>query len=52
MAEEALYAGVIVAVRAEAVDRVFQYRIPAKLKAKLKIGHRVLVPFGPRRVEG
>jgi primosomal protein N' (replication factor Y) len=47
-----LYAGVIVDVRAEAVDRIFQYSIPDKLAGKLELGHRVLVPFGHRRVEG
>ncbi len=52
MGERRLYAGVIVAVRAEAVDRVFHYGIPAELKSRIKIGHRVLVPFGPRKVEG
>ncbi len=52
MQREELYAGVIVDVRAEAVDRIFQYSIPDKLAGKLELGHRVLVPFGHRRVEG
>ena len=46
------YAGVIVDVRAEAVNRIFQYRIPGSLRDKLEIGHRVLVPFGRRKLEG
>ena len=47
-----LYAGVIVDVRAEAVNRVFQYRIPEALRESMQIGHRVLVPFGRRKIEG
>ncbi len=46
------YAGVIVDVRATAVDRVFQYAIPSKYQDVLQIGHRVLVPFGHRKLEG
>ena len=49
---EALYAGVIVDVRADAVNRVFQYVIPTDLQGRVKIGHRVLVPFGRRTLEG
>ncbi len=45
------YAGVIVDIKASAVDRIFYYRIPADLLA-LEIGHRVLVPFGTRKIEG
>lgn len=47
-----LYAGVIVDVRAQAVDRIFQYAIPRALRRQIQVGHRVLVPFGPRKVEG
>lgn len=39
-------------VRAEAVNKVFQYRVPASLRGKIEIGHRVLVPFGRRKLEG
>lgn len=47
----AKFAGVIVDVHAKEVDRIFHYQIPEKL-ANLQIGHRVLVPFGPRKIEG
>ena len=47
-----LYAGVIVDVRAEAVDRIFQYAIPPLYQGSLQVGHRVLVPFGHRKLEG
>ena len=46
------YAGVIVDVRAEAVNRIFQYSIPNSLRDQIRIGHRVLVPFGSRKLEG
>lgn len=47
-----MFAGVIVDVRSSKVDRLFHYRIPDNLRDNLKIGHRVLVPFGPRKIEG
>ncbi|HPT83740.1 MAG TPA: primosomal protein N' [Limnochordia bacterium] len=50
--EQKLYAGVIVDVRAEAVNRIFQYAVPESLRDTLQIGHRVLVPFGSRKLEG
>lgn len=46
-----LYAGVIVDVRSDAVNRVFQYRVPTSLQETIEIGHRVLVPFGRRKLE-
>lgn len=47
----AAYAGIIVDVRSSAVDKVFHYSIPETL-GQAAVGHRVLVPFGSRRVEG
>lgn len=52
MGELPLYGGVIVDVRAEAVNRVFHYAIPQEIAQDIKIGHRVLVPFGHRKIEG
>lgn len=43
-------AEVIVSVHHERVDRPFSYIVPAELD--VRVGSRVLVPFGPRRVEG
>lgn len=43
---------VIVDIPVHAVDRVFHYAIPAHLSAEVRIGRRVLVPFGRRRVDG
>lgn len=50
--EEARYAEVIVDVAAKRVDRVFHYRIPDHCRAILRKGSRVVVPFGPRTIEG
>ncbi|MDT8716477.1 primosomal protein N' [Clostridium sp. 19966] len=40
------YAGVIVNNDAVAVDKLFTYEIPMELWDKIRIGHRVKVPFG------
>jgi primosomal protein N' (replication factor Y) len=47
-----LLAEVIVDVKSHETDRTFQYYIPEELQNRVVIGMRVLVPFGPRRVEG
>ncbi len=46
------YAEVIVDVAAFPIDREFHYRVPPGLQPSLEVGHRVLVPFGRRRVVG
>jgi len=45
------YAGVIVDVKTTAVNKPYHYAIPPHLN-HVQLGHRVLVPFGNRRVEG
>lgn len=45
-------AEVIVDVHARDVDRPFHYRVPPALAESVQLGTRVIVPFGPRRVEG
>lgn len=50
--EQRRFAGVIVDVRADAVNRIFQYAIPPKYQEAIQLGHRVLVPFGSRKLEG
>ena len=47
-----MYAKVIIEYGAKAVDREFTYIVPNNLKDKIKIGHRVLVPFNNRDIEG
>ena len=44
------YANVIVDLSAEALDRVFSYRVPEGME--IVPGQQVTVPFGPRRIEG
>lgn len=45
-------ATVIVDVPAKQTDRAFDYRIPDKWKSIIQPGMRVIVPFGPRLVQG
>jgi len=49
---EELFADVLVEVPGIIPERTFQYRVPNHLTASLGFGHRVLVPFGGRRVTG
>ncbi len=41
-----MYADIIVDISYEKLDRIFQYRIPERLKGRLSVGNRVEVPFG------
>lgn len=44
---------VIVDLHAPDVDRIFHYEVPTALREKIRLGHRVLVPFGRRAgIEG
>ncbi|AVQ32819.1 primosomal protein N' [Staphylococcus muscae] len=47
-----MIAQVIVDVAAKSVDRTFDYLIPDDLKDVVQPGVRVLVPFGPRKIQG
>ncbi|AYF54753.1 primosomal protein N' [Clostridium botulinum C] len=48
------YAGIVVNNESVQVDKIFTYKIPENLINKLKIGHRVKVPFGKgnRNIDG
>lgn len=46
------YASVIVDVPAMQTDRAFDYKIPDEWEGVLTPGMRVIVPFGPRKVQG
>lgn len=46
------FAEVIVEVKSSGVDRPFHYEVPETMRDRVHIGTRVLVPFGPRRLEG
>ena len=45
-----IYANVIVDLSADALDRLFTYSVPEGMN--LTPGQQVLVPFGPRKIEG
>ena len=47
-----MYAKVIIEYGNKAVDMEYTYIIPSKLIDKIKIGHRVLVPFNNKNIEG
>lgn len=49
---DTVIAEVLVEVKAKQIDQTFTYRIPPLLEEKVVVGKRVLVPFGPRMVEG
>ena len=51
MIGEIMIAQVIVDVAAQQTDQIFEYNIPAELK-DVEVGSRVVVPFGPRKVQG
>ena len=45
-----MYANVIVDLSADALNRLFSYRVPEGME--LVPGQQVILPFGPRRIEG
>ncbi|AHL71363.1 MULTISPECIES: primosomal protein N' [Bacillus] len=47
-----MIAEVIVDVTTKAIDRPFDYRVPDRFKGLVKAGMRVVVPFGPRKIQG
>ena len=44
--------GVLVEISHKNVDRIFEYNVPDLLTSEIKIGIRVLVPFGRMELEG
>ena len=47
-----MYIDVLVELKAKKIDKAFTYIVPSDLKDKVKIGIRVLVPFGKQKLEG
>ncbi|AIO18750.1 Primosomal protein N' [Candidatus Izimaplasma bacterium HR1] len=47
-----MIAEILVDVKAKAVDRTFDYKVPLNLENVIEIGQRVKVPFGPRFIMG
>ena len=52
MNKNTLFAEVLVELKARKIDKTFTYLIPIHLINKVKIGIRVLVPFGKQTLEG
>ena len=47
-----MIAGVLVEISNKNVDKIFEYNVPSNLFDDIKVGIRVLVPFGKMKVEG
>ena len=47
-----MFANILVELKAKRIDKTFTYLIPNNLKDKVKVGIRVLVPFGKQTLEG
>lgn len=47
-----MMAEVLVEIKAKNIDQTFSYLIPKELKSTIKIGVRVVVPFGKQKLEG
>ncbi len=47
-----MYAEVLVELKAKKIDKTFTYKINENLKDKIKVGMRVIVPFGKQKLEG
>ena len=47
-----MYIDVLVELKAKKLDKTFTYRVPSSLINDVKIGKRVLVPFGRQKLEG
>lgn len=52
MVGEIMQANVLVEVNIKYSDSPFTYNIPERLIDKIKLGYKVIVPFGNRKVEG
>ena len=47
-----MYANVIIEYGAKAVNKEFTYIVPNNIKDLIAVGHRVLVPFNNKYIEG
>ncbi|MGG3494204.1 hypothetical protein ABES19_31045, partial [Brevibacillus choshinensis] len=47
-----MIAQIIVDVPVNRTNRPFDYRVPAWLTPLIQVGSRVVVPFGPRKLQG
>ena len=44
--------GVLVEIQNKRVDKIFDYLVPDDLKNSIKVGFRVVVPFGRMELDG
>jgi len=47
-----MFIDVLVELKAKQIDKTFTYIVPEELKKDIKIGKRVIVPFGKQKLEG
>ena len=47
-----MFADVLIELKTRKIDKTFTYLIPKELDGKVKVGMRVLVPFGKQTLEG
>lgn len=47
-----IYAGIIIDISHEKLDRIFQYSVPEKLRDKIDVGSKVLISFNRRKISG
>ena len=47
-----MYAEVLIEYSAKAIDKTFTYLIPSHLEKKIKVGMKVLIPFGNKTIHG
>lgn len=47
-----MFIEVLVEIKTKKIDKTFTYKVPINLVNEIKIGKRVLVPFGKQKIEG
>ena len=47
-----MYIDVLVELKAKKLDKTFTYKVPSSMVNDIKVGKRVLVPFGRQKLEG
>lgn len=47
-----MFASVVIEYSVKSLNKVFDYKIPDNLVSIIKVGHKVIVPFGNKDVEG
>ena len=47
-----MVAQILTQIKSKQVDKTFTYKIPKELEPKIKVGIRVIIPFGKQKLEG